>query len=121
MKKVIAAAGIGAALTIAPLAAAGTASAYVYGGYYAKTQVQWGGASCIGVNEAYGGYDTLCGYGGAWERNEIVYSGQDFGLDPIMGGANWVSCQVYINTQLVYSDYASAGDGHDASCLRNKY
>ena len=120
MKKLIAAAGLGAAVTVATVVGAAPANAYGSGYYYTTTNVEWGGSSCIGVNEAYGGYETFCGYGGGWRIDERVDSGQDFGLDPVMGSANWISCEVYINTQLVYSDFATNGDGHDVNCLRNK-
>jgi hypothetical protein len=120
MRKQLIAGAIGAA-AVAAVSLASSASANVYGGYYATTEVQWGGSNCIAVNEAYGYSDYLCGYGQSWHRDEIVYSGQDFGLDPVMGGADWISCQVYVDTRLVWSDYGSRGDGTDVNCLRNKY
>lgn len=36
-----------------------------------------------------------------------------------MGSASWISCQVYVDTQLVY--YATVRDGTDVNCLRYKY
>jgi hypothetical protein len=120
MRKGLIAGAIGAA-ALAAVSLAPSASANAYGGYYTTTQVQWGGSSCIAVNEAYGYSDYLCGYGQSWRRDEVVYSGQDFGLDPVMGSASWISCQVYVDTQLVYSDYATVGDGTDVNCLRYKY
>ena len=113
---VIGAAAVAAAVSVAP-----SANAYSGGFYYATTTVEWGGAPCIDVNEAYGASETYCGYGGRWQLDQRVYSGQDFGLDPVMGSADWISCQVYVDTRLVWSDYASRGDGTDVNCLRNKY
>ena len=116
-KKVIAGA-IGAA---AVAAVSFAPSANAYGLYYTTTEVQWGGTNCIQENQAYGYSDYLCGFGNSWHRDERVASGQDFGLDPVMGSASWISCQVYVDTQLVYSDYATVGDGTDVNCLRYKY
>lgn len=113
MKKLLGAAVAAAAvaLNVAPAASADSFS-------YTKTMVQWDGAPCIEVDMAAYGYQTLCGFNGMWESNENVYVGQDFGMDPIMGGADWISCQVYVDTVLAYTDYASAGDGHDVNCWR---
>src|SRR4029077_341768 len=108
MKKTIAttmlaAAGIATAVGMASPAQAS-------GWHYTKTMVQWGGSSCINVQEANAyGYSTYCGYGNAWELNERPYSGQSLGLDPIMGNASWIACQVYVDGRLDYADYASAG------------
>jgi hypothetical protein len=35
-----------------------------------------------------------------------------------MGDATWISCQLYLNGELNYSDRADAGDGTDVNCLR---
>ena len=82
--------------------------------------MEWGGSYCITVNKAYGAWEEFCGYGQSWHLDEHVFTGQDFGMDPIMGNADWISCQVYLNTQLVYSDFATRGDGADVNCLRIK-
>ena len=47
-----------------------------------------------------------------------AYSGQRIGADPIIGDADYIYCEVYINGRFAYSDSAYAGDGTDANCVR---
>lgn len=109
---------IAATAIVGTIAAASPAEASYW--RYATTTVQWGGSSCINVQAANEyGLRTLCGYGNSWDLDERPYVGQGFGMDPIMGNASWVACYVYLDGQLVYSDSAYAGDGHDANCNRS--
>jgi hypothetical protein len=85
--------------------------------HYVTTQVSWGGSNCIAVQEVWRP-EVFCGYGNSWELDERVGHYQDFGMDPTMGAADWISCNVYVDTQLVYSDFAVRGDGTDVNCIR---
>jgi len=118
LSKAVLVGGVAAAALAATVGVAAPANARSW--HYTKTMVQWGGSSCINVQEAnVYGYSTYCGFGNAWELNETPYVGQNLGLDPIMGNASWISCQVYVDGRLDYSDFASAGDGTDVNCTRS--
>lgn len=39
------------------------------------------------------------------------------GVDPVMGNAAWVSCEMFLNGSSYMGDAALSGDGSDASCL----
>jgi len=39
------------------------------------------------------------------------------GVDPAMGHADWVSCEMFLNGHPYMSDSAYAGDGSDCTCL----
>jgi hypothetical protein len=115
MKKVLAAVGIAVAASATTLGVAAPANAQL--SWYTKTVVRWTGASCIQLDYP-GGSGGACG--GGWEIPHQVVRGQEFGVDPVMGDANWIFCEVWIEGQVVYSDYAYAGDGTDVNCLRVK-
>ena len=116
LKKAIAGA-LGAAAVAAAVSLAPSANAYGYYVYHTSTRVQWSGAECIDMTSVY---TTGYGCGGSWVLDESVPTGADFGVDPIMGNASWISCQVIVDGVVAYTDYASAGDGTDVNCLRNK-
>lgn len=48
---------------------------------------------------------------------ETRTSGQWFGADPIISGAPWLSCNVWVGGNMVDADYVTLGDGNDADCL----
>ncbi|OBF95122.1 hypothetical protein A5790_01905 [Mycobacterium sp. 852002-51152_SCH6134967] len=90
----------------------------------ATTRLQWAGSRCISILSARQddrtrtGEDRICADSGTWRYSEQATSGHLIGGDPIMGDADWIACQLYINGQLEFSDRADAGDGSDVSCLR---
>lgn len=90
----------------------------------AETRLQWSGSRCIQIESARQsdrtrtGVDRICSNLGTWRFAEEASSGQLFGGDPIMGEADWIACQVYLDGRLEYSDRADAGDGTDVTCLR---
>ena len=116
--------GAAAAAIAATVGVAAPANAYpAYGAPNAVTfYTYWGGTDCISIegaqlyNQRATSFHTGCG--GGWTWNEVAGPGEIFGGDPIMGSASWASCKVYVNGDLVYSDYATAGDGTDVNCLR---
>lgn len=96
----------------------------------AVTVVEWQGTGCVvatgpslGNPYLLGTPSTTC-MGGPpgsvrWARwDQGGYSGQYIGVNPIMGANNWISCTLYVNGAIEVSDYASAGDGTDVTCLR---
>lgn len=117
------------AVAAAPLLALALASpAHATGAVAAHTEVTWGGGtSCIQTRgpqlrnpylESVPTWQCSAVQSLTWD--EFRYPGQYVGVDPIMGDAAWISCDitVYGSQTLTYSDYASAGDGTDVSCLR---
>lgn len=90
----------------------------------ATTRLQWSGSPCINILSArrddrtQTGEDRICSDDGTWRYTEQARSGQLIGGDPIMGDAEWISCQLYLGDRLEYSDRAEAGDGTDVNCLR---
>lgn len=90
----------------------------------ASTRIQWSGALCINNksarrdNKTQTATDKICSDNGTWRYSEESTSGQFVGGDPIMGDADWISCQLYINGKLEFEDRADAGDGTDVNCLR---
>lgn len=127
MKKLITAAllAIGAMLgvvTAAPAQAGSTAT----------TVVTWSGTPCIQTMGASQGNPYRLSiptwqcsprlpnglYSMIW--NETQPSGAWIGVDPIMGDADWVACQINDGWD-VYTDHARHGDGHDVTCLRTAY
>jgi hypothetical protein len=90
----------------------------------ATSRIQWSGSRCIDVrsarrdNKTQSVTDSVCSRDGTWRYSEEATTGQLVGGDPIMGDADSISCQLYINGQLEFSDKADAGDGTDVNCLR---
>lgn len=115
---------LAAALVVASGGTAAPAQANVA---YAYTLVTWSGTSCIAHQGASMGNPWMLGsnmtcdmYG--WpvrsaEWSERRSSGQWIGIDPLMGNADWIGCTITVDG-LSYSDFASADDGTDVSCLR---
>jgi hypothetical protein len=123
MRKITKAALVGGAAAAAIAATVGMASpanAYSYA-HSVTTEITWGGSYCIptwsaGLYNRYTtGFDTLCG--GSRTFTEIARPGEWYGADPDMGNASWVACTTWVDGHLDMSDYASAGNGHEASCL----
>lgn len=90
----------------------------------AFTRLDWAGTRCIEVQSAQrsdptkSASSTVCSDAGNWEYSEHPAAGDLVGGDPVMGDADWISCTLYINGKLDYSDRADAGDGTDVNCLR---
>lgn len=90
----------------------------------ATTRLQWAGSRCISILSARQddrtrtGEDRICADSGTWRYSEEATFGQLIGGDPLMGDADWIACQLYINGQLEFSDKADAADGSDVNCLR---
>jgi hypothetical protein len=114
--------GVTAAAIAATVGIAAPASAS-YGMHRITSVVEWGGADCIAIEGPYAsnpyltGTASTCNYTGVSSASYSVPSGALAGANPIMGHASWISCEVYIDGGLYQTDYASAGDGHDANCL----
>jgi hypothetical protein len=94
------------------------------GSVTAFTRIDWAGTRCIEMSSArsndpnQSGSGTVCSDNGSWEYSEHPVSGNLVGGDPVMGDATWISCKLYLNGKLNYSDRADAGDGTDVNCLR---
>ncbi|WP_068274226.1 hypothetical protein [Aldersonia kunmingensis] len=122
MRKTRTIAGIVAATASLAGVAVGFAAPANAHGYDADvhTFVMWGGSRCLDVAYQNGAQKTYCGNGNSstyrYDSNGIGHSGSRIYLDPIMGNADWISCTIEVNGYIVVSDYASAGDGHDAWC-----
>jgi hypothetical protein len=90
----------------------------------ATTRIQWSGSRCIEIrsarrdNRTQEVTDRLCADSGTWKYSEEATTGQLVGGDPIMGDADWIACELYIDGRLEFSDRADAGDGTDVDCLR---
>lgn len=112
---------VGALFWVAPRAGA-------YQTVYAVTRVEWAGSPCVQVYGASVGNPYLigspvwqCDSNGSphWaEWTESRASGQVVGIDPEMGNNSWIKCTLWINGRVEYVDYATAGNGHQVSCLR---
>lgn len=97
--------------------------------YYTRSFIKWGGSECLWVTSAsYGNYwatstDYVCDQDGDHQIviNTPALTGQWVGADPIIkpgDGVTWVGCSLIINGNLDFADFAEAGDGHNANCLR---
>lgn len=92
------------------------------------TEVRWSGSDCVqvygaSINNPYliGSPVWQCAGGGgvhAATWTEYRGSGQVIGVDPEMGSNAWISCTLWVNGVVEFSDYATAGNGHQVSCLR---
>jgi hypothetical protein len=85
------------------------------------TIVSWSGADCIPIRTSWGQRqlcDSVQQPAGEAVVEHNKHAGDLVGVDPMMGDADWISCQVFLNgsPQMGYS--ATAGDGTDANCLR---
>ena len=123
MRKITKAALVGGAAAAAIAATVGVAAPANAAHYHNVTSVvSWSGVDCIaieGPSIASNGYrlesGSLCG--GTSRANYNIPNGGYAGANPIMGRASWISCATYIDGVLRETDYAAAGDGHDANCL----
>jgi hypothetical protein len=108
MKTIIAALTAATALTLAPTAHATTSTV--------RTEVYWTGTSCIDVRGGYSGVTKdVCG--SSYTLNETnVQSGDLVGVGPAKGNATSLTCTVYLNGNLDFSD-TTADDGN-ANCVR---
>lgn len=95
-------------------------------GAYVENRIAWGPSPCVVVNEPDPGTwrnslltHTVCG-GGYASSNYFVPVGSLFGIDPVMGDNQFISCTVTdTRTGLaLYTDFGTKGDGHDINCLR---
>jgi hypothetical protein len=97
----------------------------------ALTRVEWQGTNCIAYFAASNddkrvvGYPTFDCTTGAFglprwaEWEETRSSGQVVGVDPIMSENTWMRCTLWINAQIVVTDFARAADKREVSCLRS--
>jgi hypothetical protein len=93
-------------------------------GSYARTLVSWEGSPCIDMrfSDATSSYTyvrSACGGSFTWTESN-VWSGDWVGVDPIMGTASFIACDLWVDGALSWTDYAYAGNGHDVNCLRIK-
>ena len=93
------------------------APANAFAGYTVNTYVKWGGTSCVDMDSA-SGPKMGCAYNSWTETQYKVRPYSIVGVDPIMGDASWIHCDIMVDGVVVYSDYAAHGDGHDVNCLR---
>ncbi|KUI16933.1 hypothetical protein AU193_22375 [Mycobacterium sp. GA-1285] len=60
---------------------------------------------------------SVCG--GEWRYSESnIWPGDAFGVDPVMGAANFIECAIFRGGGRVWYDSAVRGDGSDVNCLR---
>jgi hypothetical protein len=106
------------ALLVCPNAA--KADPGVIPGITVMTIVSWSGTDCIPIRTPDGQRD-LCDIYQQPKSEAVVVHGKGIGdlvgADPVMGRADWVSCDVYLNGNLTFRDSATAGDGSDVNCL----
>jgi hypothetical protein len=110
--------GLGTAHTSAVPTALAQAS--VIPGITVMAIVKWSGTDCIPARTADENRD-LCKTVGQPRSEALVEHGHAVGdlvgVDPVMGQADWVSCELYLNGSPTMSDAALAGDGSDVTCL----
>lgn len=87
-------------------------------------EVRWGGPAgmplpSIAVIEHAGAQTrTIYAGDGGDPGSGTGWTGDLVGADPVISGLiTWASCKLYINGVVAKSDFATAGDGHDVSCL----
>lgn len=110
----------GVAVSGACLAPLAQAEPNIIPGVTVMTIVKWSGTDCIPARTATGQRD-LCSTMGQPHSEAVVEHGHAVGdlvgLDPAMGKADWVSCEVFLNGSPNINDVALAGDGSDVTCL----
>lgn len=111
---------VGMASALALTAPAAQAELTLIPGITVMTIVKWSGTDCIPAQTADGQRD-LCKTVGQPRSEAVVEHGKAVGdlvgLDPAMGKAAWVSCELFLNGSPTMSDAALAGDGSDVTCL----
>lgn len=91
--------------------------------HHVMTYLNWSNSYCIDIRRANQSDPTqietipVCTGTGQWFYPEDRVSGQYYGADPMLGQATEITCNVKVDGNLVASNYAAAGDGHDANCL----
>ena len=122
MRKISKAALVGGAAAAAIAATVGVAAPANAHYHNVTSIVTWRGADCIAIegpsisSNGYGlGTASFCG--GSSSASYNIPVGGLAGANPIMGHASWITCATYIDGVLKETDYAYAGDGHDANCL----
>jgi hypothetical protein len=92
------------------------------------TEVRWSGSHCVQIYGAavtnpylIGSPVWQCdGGNGTHAASWVEYrgSGQVIGIDPEMGDNDWISCTLWVDGRVEYSDSATAGNGHQVNCIR---
>lgn len=89
-------------------------------GVTVMTIVKWSGTDCVVVRTA-DGQRNLCDALQQPPSEAVIEHGKTVGdlvgADPVMGGAAWIGCELFLNGGSTLSDVALAGDGSDVSCL----
>lgn len=87
--------------------------------------VTWTGQpSCVYVWEPNPTDRRLIQYGATCSAEQttsaryVARPGDWVGADPEIGDADTIACTIAVNGQIVFSDGAHRGDGHEVSCLR---
>lgn len=110
------------AVVAAGLLATAAPAQALTGSVVVRTDVAWYGVECLSYRFAdrYGAlHDAVeCNPAHQASLTEVAFPGDLVGLDPVMGANLQVACQVYVNGQQKYADYAENGDGTDVNCLR---
>jgi hypothetical protein len=90
-------------------------------GITVMTIVKWSGTDCVSARTADGQRD-LCNTVAQPHSEAVVEHGRAIGdlvgVDPVMGDAAWVSCEMFLNGSPTMNDVALAGDGSDVTCLK---
>jgi len=114
-------------LTLAAAAVAAVslaAPAQAYREVMTTTVVTWSGGDCIAYestnvfNPYTTGYNSQCSAAHQLTWYRYASSGEMVGVNPIMGGNDWIACHIVVDGVTEWSDYAEAGDGTDVNCLR---
>lgn len=95
-------------------------------GRYITARVAWGPMQCVELHEpsaASGRTEnvtTIDCDGGFTEVRYFAPLGTQIGIDPVMGNNTFISCTVTDTRtgENIWSDYGTAGDGHDVNCNR---
>ena len=109
---------LGALDFIAPAAAKSDPG--IIPGITVMTIVTWSGTDCIPIRTVNGQSD-LCDIYQQPPSEAVIEHGKAagdlVGVNPVMGHADWMSCEVYLNGSPYFRDYGRAGDGSDVNCL----
>lgn len=111
---------VGIASALALTSPTAQAEPTIIPGITVMTIVKWSGIDCIAARTA-DGQRYLCKTVGQPRSEAVVEHGMAVGdlvgLDPAMGKAAWISCELFLNGSPTMSDAAPAGDGSDVTCL----
>jgi hypothetical protein len=106
--------GLVAAAVVGAAALAPTASA-AGGTHHVVTTVDWAGTPCIDIWS--GLYSTLTTHCGGVAQFEEWRTSGDIGLDPEMSGADWISCNIWVDGVRWHYDRTYRGSGHEVTCM----